>query len=131
MSVKFVTFAPSASHRASTYSEYGKAAIIAYQLYQFPPYVSLAQLSWEIANRFTVSPDEIASGSSPDKNFKLISECQSCKCTYGCIMILYRYSHPELKLRWQGGLFRFARIDTALSPNSLRRLRKPTQVIHG
>ncbi|PBK86120.1 hypothetical protein ARMGADRAFT_1128190 [Armillaria gallica] len=54
---------------------YGYAAARAYAVYQDPDFLTLAVTSWTSARRYTISPEQAATGTMESKNFTLASTC--------------------------------------------------------
>ncbi|KAJ7867770.1 hypothetical protein B0H14DRAFT_2346885 [Mycena olivaceomarginata] len=68
-----------APHRQSNFSDllsYGHAAAIAYTAYKDPVFRNYAVQSWYFGRTYTLSAQEVATGTSAVKNFSLTQECQ-------------------------------------------------------
>jgi hypothetical protein len=56
---------------------YGYTAIQAYQVYNDPNQLQIAETVWNTGNTYTLSMDQITAGKTSVKNFTLVAECQS------------------------------------------------------
>ncbi|KAJ6577848.1 hypothetical protein B0H19DRAFT_932059 [Mycena capillaripes] len=73
---KYFLLAP---HRSTNFSDifaYGHAGAIAYKAYNDPVFLGYAVQSWWFGQNYTLSPEQVAAGKSPVKNFTIIKECQ-------------------------------------------------------
>ncbi|KAK0445655.1 uncharacterized protein EV420DRAFT_1717411 [Desarmillaria tabescens] len=66
---------------------YGYAAARAYAIYQDQDFLDLAVISWTSARRFTLSQEQIASGTTYVKEFNLSTSCQGATMAGGTYYI--------------------------------------------
>jgi hypothetical protein len=61
------------------YRDYGLFGAQGYQAYNDTSFLSVAEMVWEYANDFTISPSQAAAGMTPEKSFGIVPECQNGK----------------------------------------------------
>ncbi|KAJ6596222.1 hypothetical protein DFH09DRAFT_1134430 [Mycena vulgaris] len=66
----------------------GHAAIRAYAAYKNPVFLGFANDAWTFARSYTISQDNIASGSLPNKDFSLATTCQGVSMVGGTLSAL-------------------------------------------
>jgi hypothetical protein len=62
-----------------TFRNYGLLGVEAYQVYNNSTLLSIAEMVWELANEFTLSPAQAAAGKTPVKSINITTECQGGK----------------------------------------------------